>query len=231
VAGREGVGEPDPYRVLQVYPDACSEVIDAAFGALRELVLRSEANDAPARLAELMAAHRTLSDPLLRAGHDAGGWHLAQVNIGLPREPLDTPLLADFVAALAPVNAVADASPGFVWRLQTEDGDATAIRAFGDDRLIVNMSVWESLEALRAFVYGDDHAAVLRRRREWFERLGEPETALWWVPAGTIPAIADAEERLAHLRVQGPTPHAFTLREPVAAPRSLARSNDATLTS
>ena len=96
--------------------------------------------------------------------HDAGGWHLAQVNIALPREPLDAPLLADFVAALAPVNAVADASPGFVWRLQTEDGDATAIRAFGDDRLIVNMSVWESVEALRGFVYGEAHAAVIRRR-------------------------------------------------------------------
>ncbi len=227
MAGREGVGAPDPYRVLQVQPDARPEVIDAAFGVLREVVLRSEAGDAPRRLAELMAAHRTLADPLLRAAHDAGGWHLAQVNIALPREPLDAPLLADFVAVLAPVNAVADASPGFVWRLQTEDGDATAIRAFGDDRLIVNMSVWESVEALRAFVYGEDHAAVLRRRREWFERLAEPETALWWVPAGSIPSVADAEARLARLRAYGPTPHAFTLRDvaqPPALPGAVAPS-------
>jgi heme-degrading monooxygenase HmoA len=222
VAGRQGVGASDPYRVLQVHPEARPEVIDAAFGVLREIVLRADGDDAPARLAELMAAHRTLSDPVLRAAHAAGGWHLAQVNIALPREPLDAPLLAGFVAALAPVNAVADASPGFVWRLQTEDGDATAIRAFGDDRLIVNMSVWESVEALRAFVHGEPHAAVLRRRREWFERLGAPETALWWLPAGTIPTVADAEERLAHLRAHGPTPHAFTLRAPMAAPGSPA---------
>ena len=82
------------------------------------------------------------------------------------------------------------------------------------------MSVWESVEALRAYVYGDAHVAVLRRRREWFERLGEPETALWWVPAGTMPTVADAEERLAHLRAHGPTPRAFTLREPRPAPAS-----------
>jgi len=161
-----------------------------------------------------VAGREGLSDPDLRAAD----WHVAQVNIALPREPLDAPLLADFVAALAPVNAIADASTGFVWRLQTEDGDATAIRAFGDERLIVNMSVWESVEALRAFVYGDAHAAVLRRRREWFARLAEPETALWWEPAGATPTVADAEERLGHLRAHGPSPHAFTLRDPRPPP-------------
>jgi Domain of unknown function (DUF3291) len=222
VAGRQGLGGPDPYRVLQVHPEARPEVIDAAFGVLREIVLRADGDDAPARLADLMAAHRTLSDPLLRAAHDAGGWHLAQVNVARPLEPLDSPRLEDFMAALMPVNAVADASPGFLWRLQTEDGDATAIRAFGDDRMMINMSVWESVEALRAFVHGEDHAAVLRRRREWFERLGEPETALWWVPAGTIPTVADAEERLTHLRDHGPTSYAFTLREPVVSARVAA---------
>ena len=217
MARRQGIS-PDPYRELQVDPGACPEVIAAAFGVLREMVLRSDDADAPRRLARLSAAHRTLSDPALRAAHDAGGWHLAQVNVALLREPLDAPPLADFVAALAPVNAVADASPGFVWRLQTEDGDATSIRAFGDDRLIVNMSVWESVEALRAFVYGAAHAAVLRRRRKWFERLAEPETALWWVPAGSTPTVAEAEQRLGHLRAHGPSPRAFTLREPRPAP-------------
>ena len=139
--------------------------------------------------------------------------HLAQVNIALPREPLELPLLAEFVAALEGVNALADRSPGFVWRLQTDDGDATGIRAFGDDRLIVNMSVWESLEALRAFVYSGDHLAVMRRRRQWFERMGEVFLALWWVSIGHIPSVSEAEERLEHLREHGPTPYAFTFRE------------------
>ena len=140
------------------------------------------------------------------------GFHLVQLNIALPKEPLDAPLLADFVAALDPVNVQADAAPGFVWRLQTEDGDATGIRAFGDDRLIVNMSVWASLEALRAFAYGNRaHLAVLRRRREWFERM-DVSQCLWWTPAGHMPTIAEAEERLALLRALGPTPDSFTFQ-------------------
>src|SRR5215211_8202438 len=138
-------------------------------------------------------------------------FHIAQLNIALPREPLDSPLLAEFVAALEPVNAAADASPGFVWRLQAEDGDATAVRAFGDDRLIVNMSVWESLDALRGFVYGDrGHLDAMRRRREWFERMAEAFVVLWWVPPGRLPTIADGEERLDLLRATGPSPGAFT---------------------
>jgi hypothetical protein len=137
--------------------------------------------------------------------------HLAQVNIALPKEPLDAPLLRDFVAALDPVNALADAAPGFVWRLQTDDGDATGIDAFGDDRLIVNMSVWESLDALRAFTYRNPaHLAVMRRRREWFVKHAEAYQVLWWIPEGHIPAVQEAEEKLAHLREHGPTPDAFT---------------------
>jgi hypothetical protein len=140
------------------------------------------------------------------------GFELAQVNIALPLEPLDSPLLAEFVAQLEPVNAVADASPGFVWRLQTESGDATDIRGFADDRLIVNMSVWESLEALRAFVYSSrGHLDVMRRRREWFDRL-RLHLVLWWVPAGHRPTVAEAEERMALLDALGPSPDAFTFR-------------------
>ena len=147
-----------------------------------------------------------------------GRLELAQFNIALPREPLDAPLLADFVAALAPVNAAADASRGFRWRLQTEQGDATGVRAFDDHRLIVNMSVWESLEALREFVYSQRaHLDVLRRRREWFERLGESAVVLWWVPAGHRPSVAEAEQRLAALRADGPTPWAFSFRHSFAA--------------
>lgn len=148
----------------------------------------------------------------------AGDFQLAQVNIALPREPLDTPLLAEFVAALAPINALADASTGFVWRLQSDDGDATSIRAFDDDRLIVNMSVWTSLEALADFVYRTAHTDVMRRRREWFERLGELHMALWWVPAGHQPSVKEAEQRLRHLRTHGPSASAFTFRTPYAPP-------------
>jgi len=142
---------------------------------------------------------------------------LAQVNIGRLRAPLDSPQLAGFMAALDPVNALADAAPGFVWRLQTEDGNATAVRAFewdqaGSAGVIMNMSVWESVEALAAFVYSEQHRQVLRRRREWFERMQEAYLALWWIPRGQVPTTADAEGRIRHLRAHGPTALAFTLR-------------------
>jgi heme-degrading monooxygenase HmoA len=142
----------------------------------------------------------------------SGDFHLAQVNIAIPKEPPGGPVLAEFMAALDPVNAVADASPGFVWRLQDEDGNATAIRAFDDDTM-VNMSVWESLEALRAFVYSNRaHLDVMRRRREWFEDHVDAFQVLWWIPAGHIPSVAEAEDRLRTLRARGPSPEAFTFR-------------------
>jgi Domain of unknown function (DUF3291) len=142
---------------------------------------------------------------------------LAQVNIARLRAPLDSPQLADFVAALDPVNAVADAAPGFLWRLQTEDGNATAVRAFewdsaGSAGVITNMSVWESPEALAGFVYSAGHRRVLGRRRQWFERMTEAQMALWWIPRGSVPSTADAEERIRLLREHGPTARAFTFR-------------------
>ncbi len=144
--------------------------------------------------------------------------HLAQVNIALPRAPLDAPELAEFMALLDPLNELADHSPGFVWRLQTEGGNATAIRPFDDDRLIVNLSVWESIEALRDFVYASRHLDVMRRRRDWFHRLAETYLALWWLPAGTLPTIGEAKDRLARLRRNGPGPGAFTFRQPFPPP-------------
>jgi hypothetical protein len=150
---------------------------------------------------------------------------LAQVNIGRLLEPLDSPLLADFVAALDPVNAAADAAPGFIWRMQTEDGNATAVRAFewdaaGSAGVLVNMSVWESVEALAAYVYSDTHRRVLRRRREWFQRMPVAYTALWWIPRGHVPTTREAEERVRHLRLHGPTARAFTLKEHFPPPGS-----------
>jgi hypothetical protein len=150
------------------------------------------------------------------------GSHLAQVNVARSLAPLNSPRLAEFVANLVPINALADASPGFVWRLQTEAGDATALRVL-DGEWLVNLSVWESLESLRAFVYRSAHADVLRRRQEWFERSAEPYLALWWIEAGSIPTLADAEERLLMLRADGPSSRAFRLKESVDAPRAARR--------
>lgn len=145
------------------------------------------------------------------------GWQLAQVNIGRLRAPLDSAELRAFVEALDPVNAAADASPGFVWRLKTEDGNATAIRAFTWDvadsaGIIINMSVWTDMEHLTAFVLSDLHRAILRRRREFFQRVSEAYLACWWVPTDDLPTNDEAERRVIHLRAHGPTPFAFTLR-------------------
>ncbi|MFI5121575.1 MAG: DUF3291 domain-containing protein [Vicinamibacteria bacterium] len=146
----------------------------------------------------------------------SGQFAVAQVNIALPREPLDSPALAEFVANLEPVNALADSAPGFIWRLQDESGDATSIKAFDDDRLIINMSVWESVEALWSFVYDGGHLEVMRRRREWMTKLAETHMALWWVPVGHRPTVEEARQRLDHLRAHGPSEHAFTFKQLVA---------------
>jgi hypothetical protein len=137
---------------------------------------------------------------------------LAQVNISRLRFPLDSPELKDFVDALDPVNASAEEADGYVWRLQSDGGDATDIKVFGDDWLIINLTVWRDTNALTAFMYQGQHREMLARRREWFERVQEAMTALWWVPAGHRPTVAEAESRLLHLRANGPTPYAFTLR-------------------
>lgn len=144
-------------------------------------------------------------------------YELAQVNIARLAAPIDSPALAEFVDALDPVNAVADAAPGFVWRLQTDSGNATSVVAFEWDAatsagVIVNMSVWTNVEALAAFVGGHEHRRVVARRRQWFEPMREAWLACWWVPSGQRPTTADAEERIRHLRAHGPTPYAFTLR-------------------
>jgi hypothetical protein len=152
-------------------------------------------------------------------------FHLAQVNIGRMVAPLDSPELADFVAQLPEINALADRSPGFVWRMVDDEGeDATGFRPDEhDDMLLINCSVWESVEALRNFTYNSDHLRVLSRRREWFQRLAEAHQALWWVPAGHRPSIAEAMERVALVRQHGPGPMAFTFRDTYPAPVGAAQ--------
>ena len=141
-------------------------------------------------------------------------WHLAQLNVGRLLAPVESPTIEGFRAQLEPINALADTYPGFVWRLQTEAGNATDIRPTEDDLFLINMSVWESIEALRAFTYTSGHVQVLRGRRSWFEQLAAAHLVLWWVPAGHIPTIEEALDRLDRLRRDGPTPAAFTFRTP-----------------
>ena len=147
-------------------------------------------------------------------------FHLAQVNIARMRAPLDHPLLAGFVARLDDVNALADACPGFVWRLQTDAGDATSLRPYDDERILLNLSVWQNPERLREFVYRSAHVDVMRQRRSWFERFDAPYYALWWVPAGHIPSVDEAKERLEHLRAHGESVRAFSFAMLFPAPDS-----------
>ena len=140
------------------------------------------------------------------------GHHLAELNVARTVAPMDDPAMADFVADLDRINGLGDTSPGFVWRLQDESGAATSIRAFDDPRMIVNLTVWTSIETLREYAYRSAHVEVFRRRREWFIPLDGPSLVLWWVPAGHIPSVVEARKRLDQLAANGPTPTAFTLK-------------------
>ncbi|CAM3784034.1 DUF3291 domain-containing protein [Deinococcus frigens] len=143
---------------------------------------------------------------------------LAQVNLARVRAPLDDPMMAEFVANLDPVNALAEATPGFVWRLQDDGGNATNISYNENSSIIVNLSVWQDAEALRSFTYRSHHTDFLKRRREWFTRM-DIFVALWWVQDGHRPTVLEARERLGHLTEHGPMPHAFTFArvfEPLA---------------
>ena len=140
-------------------------------------------------------------------------YHVAQVNIGRVKAPVEDPLMAGFVTRLDEINALAERSPGFVWRLQTSVGNATYFRPYPeDDRILINMSVWESVETLRHYVYKTAHAELLRQREAWFEKFVGAYTALWWVPAGHRPGMDEATKRLAHLEQHGPTQFAFTFK-------------------
>ena len=136
------------------------------------------------------------------------------------RAPLDDPLLAGFVARLEDINALADSSPGFVWRLKTDAGDATALRPYDDDRILFNLSVWQTPEQLRDFVYRSMHVEVMKQRKSWFERFDGMYYALWWVPVGHIPSVGEAKERLEYHRTHGESPRAFSFARLYPAPDS-----------
>jgi hypothetical protein len=147
---------------------------------------------------------------------------LAQVNVSRLLAPLESPQLAPFMAALDELNAEGDAASGFLWRLQTEDGNATAVKAFGWDvagshGVIVNLTTWQSVEALAGFVFSGRHLEIMRQRRQWFHQAAEATTALWWVPSGHRPSTDEAEDRVRQLRRHGPSADSFTLRKPYSA--------------
>ncbi len=147
-------------------------------------------------------------------------YHLAQINIGRLVAPIDDPRIADFIAQLDPINALAEQSPGFVWRLKSDSGNATDI-AYNDDPFVhVNMSVWKSVDALRDYVYRSLHAQVLKDRAKWFEKMDKPYYCLWWIPAGHIPTVAEGRERLEHYQLYGPTPHSFWFSKCYPQPES-----------
>jgi len=150
----------------------------------------------------------------LARGEPVTRFHIADFNIARMRMPLDDPLMHRFASQLAAVNAAADQTPGFVWRLQTDEGDATAIRPYpDDDRMLINLSVWESIEALADFVYRSAHRGQVQAGPEMFERLGTDSLVLWWLPAGDIPSVEEGRRRLERLRREGPTAEAFTFEK------------------
>lgn len=155
--------------------------------------------------------------------HDqaADGWHLAQFNLGVFTHPLDAPEMADFVNALDRINELAEGSPGFVWRLKSDDGESSSfvdVPGATDPLVAPNLSVWTDVEPLRQFMYKTDHASYLRRRAEWFQKQDGPLAVVWWIPAGTTPTLEDAVRRLDSLRDNGPTEEAWTFRHSFPKP-------------
>lgn len=148
----------------------------------------------------------------------ANGYHLAQINIGRIRGPLDGPVMEGFVSQLDAINALAEQSPGYVWRFQTDEGNATAVQVYEDPQVIINLTVWETPEDLFNYVYRTAHSAALRERKNWFEPYGSPYMALWWVEAGHLPTPEEGKAKLECLTREGPTPAAFTFKTRFPAP-------------
>ena len=144
-------------------------------------------------------------------------FHLAQLNIARAKAEMDSEVMRDFVARIVEINARAEAAPGFVWRLKDEGNNALALRVFDDPLMLVNMSVWQDIESLRSFVYRSMHVELLRQRESWFDKMGVAHQVLWWIPAGHVPSVQEAKDRLEALRAQGPTSDAFTFARPFPA--------------
>lgn len=152
-------------------------------------------------------------------------YYLAQINIALMKAPLEDPIMSEFAAALEDVNAVAEKSPGFVWRLKTLSGNATDIRAYPDPQILVNVSVWQSVEELKVYVYKSLHGDFFIRRRNWFKKYQGEHFAMWWIPAGHLPTVEEGKAKLEHLESYGDSPDSFTFAKPYSAPTNLLTKN------
>lgn len=140
-------------------------------------------------------------------------WQLAQLNIAkMLGKTINDPVMAEFVAQLDSINALAEQSKGFVWRLKSDEGNATSYNPYQNDRIIINFSVWQTVDDLKNFVYRSVHTEVMKDRKKWFENFGQPYYVLWNIPAGYIPSIDEAVGRLAHLQQNGPTTYAFDFK-------------------
>lgn len=154
--------------------------------------------------------------------------HIAQLNISRLLASLDTPEMKEFVDFLEPVNKFAEESPGFVWRMKGENGEASSLLAspFDDPMIVTNLTVWADIPSLQAFVYKSVHRYFLQNRRQWFARVATNQFVMWWVSPGVIPTLTDAKDRLQRLEAEGPSPEAFTLQQafdargkPIEVPR------------
>ncbi len=147
-------------------------------------------------------------------------YHLAQINIAQAKDEMDSEVMKGFVERLDEINALAEASPGFIWRLQDESGNASEIQVFDDPLLLINMSVWRDIDSLKHYVYRSAHVDLLRDRDAWFNKTVQAHQALWWIPAGHVPSEQEGVERLQHLQQHGPTATAFTFARPQPMPQS-----------
>lgn len=145
-------------------------------------------------------------------------FHLAQINIALMKAPLNDPIMVEFADALSEVNAIADQSSGFIWRLQTASGNATDIRAYPDPKMLVNVSVWRDVESLKTYVYKSLHGEFFVRRRQWFEKYQGEHFAMWWIPANHRPTAEEGKTKLEYLALHGDSAEAFTFAKPYSSP-------------
>jgi len=151
-------------------------------------------------------------------------YQLAQVNIARMNADIEDPAMSGFAQRLEEINALADFSKGFVWRFKTEEGDDTYLRPFDDTRILFNMSVWETVEDLKNYVYASKHIELLKSKNDWFKKLDEAHLALWWIEKGRIPSVEDALEILELIKTNGPSPKAFTFAKPYPKPNKTLQS-------